>query len=168
MTGPQSAPPRSPPPAAAPPTAAPPPPAAPQTSAPAAAMPSFLSKLSRPEQFIAGGAGLIVLTQLIFVLFGPYGFADIGWAAAVVALLVIFFNGVSAGSMRFSRETYTSLLVLLGAFMAILGVRELIDDVLFISSSRIDPVYYLGALGFYAGVVLMAIGASQLWGQRAR
>ena len=130
-------------------------------------MPSFLSKLSRPELFIAGGAGLIVLTQLVFVLFGPYGFADIGWAAAVVALLVIFFNGVS-GTMRFSRETYTSLLVLLGAFMAILGVRELIDDVLFISSSRIDPVYYLGALGFYTGVVLMAIGASQLWGQRTR
>ena len=131
-------------------------------------MPSFLSKLSRAEQFIAGGAGLIVLTQLVFVMFGPYGFADIGWAAAVVALLVIFFNGVSAGSMSFSRETYIALLVLLGAFMAILGVRELIDDALFISSSRLDPVYYLGAVGFYAGAVLMAIGASQLWGQRAK
>jgi hypothetical protein len=125
-------------------------------------MPSFLAKMSRAEQFIAGGAGLIILTQLIFVIFGPYGFADIGWAAALVALLVIFFNALSAG-LSFSRETYTSMLVLLGAFMAILGVRELIDDALFISSSRIDPVYYLGALGFYAGVVLMAFGASQLW-----
>ena len=128
-------------------------------------MPSFLATMSRGEQFMAAGAGLIVLTQLIFVMFGPYGFADIGWAAAVVTLLVIFFNGVAA-SLSFSRQTYVALLVLLGAFVAILGVRELIDDVRFLSGSTVDVVYYLGFLGFYAGVVLMAIGASQLWSRR--
>ena len=129
-------------------------------------MPSFLSKLSRAELFMAGGALLIMLTQLIFVMFGPYGFADIAWAAAVVALVLILLNGRSA-AMNFSGETYRSLLLLLGAFVAIVGVRELIDDVRFISASRIDPTYYLGFLGFYAGVVLMVFGAWQLWSRRA-
>ena len=128
-------------------------------------MPGFLAKLSRAEQFMAGGAALIILTHLIFVQFGPYGFADIGWAAAAVALILILLNGRSA-SLSFSRDTYTSLLVLIGAFMVVFGVRELIDDALFISRSRVDVTYYLGFLGFYSGVALMAIGAWQLWSRR--
>ena len=129
-------------------------------------MPSFLSSLSTAELMMAGGALLIMLTQLIFVMFGPYGFADIAWAAAVVTLVVVLLNG-RAGALNFSRETYRSLLVLLGAFELIVGIRELIDDVRFISSSRFEATYFLGFLGFYAGVALMAFGAFQLWRGRA-
>src|SRR5687768_8224106 len=60
------------------------------TTAPAApATPGVSISLSQPEAMVAGGAGLILLTDLIFGLFGSYGVSTVIWTAAAVALVLV-------------------------------------------------------------------------------
>jgi hypothetical protein len=140
-----------------------------QSPAPAPAatsqMPSFMASLGRAELFMAAGAALIVLSDLLFVIFGPYGFSTVAWAAAIVALILIFLN---ARMFSFSRGTYESLLVILGAFALLIGIRELLSDVQFLSGASVATTYFLGMLSFYAGVVLMALGGWFVWQRRAK
>src|SRR5512132_3135233 len=113
-----------------------PPTGPPSTPMPAAKsqMPSFLASLGGSELFMAAGAALIVLSDLLFVIFGPYGFSTVAWAAAVVALLLIFLNARMFG---FSRGTYESLLVILGGFALLIGIRELLSDIQFLSGANV-------------------------------
>jgi hypothetical protein len=127
-------------------------------------MPGMLASLGSGELLMAAGAALIVLTDLVFVVFGPYGFSSAAWAGAALALILIFLNG---RMLSFSRSSYQSLLVALGAFAALVGVRELLSDVQFLSGANVAAAFFLGMLGFYAGTVLMVIGAWQLWQRRA-
>jgi len=112
---------------------------------------------------MAAGAALIVLVDLVFVIFGPYGFSNVAWAAAVVVLLLIF-----AGARMFNISTATvrSLLLLLGAFMLIAGVRDVLDDLQFLNGANVAATYFLGAIGYYVGVALAVFGAWQLWGRK--
>lgn len=119
-------------------------------------MPGFLARLQGAELFIAAGAALIVLVDILFVILGPYGFSDIGWAVAVLALIVILLD---ARMLGFSAATHRAVLVALGIFMLVIGVRDVVDDVMFLSDANVAPTYYLGMLGYYAGVALMIFGA---------
>ena len=151
MTDPQAAPPAAPAPAPAPVTQM--------------QMPGFLARLGRAELFMAAGAALIVAVDVLFVIFGPYGFSPIAWAAAVLTLLLIFMGG---RMLSFSAATHRSLLLLLGALAAVTFIHEVLDDLAFLSSpGSVAPTYFLGLLGFYAGSILMAFGAWLLWGRKA-
>lgn len=129
-------------------------------------MSGMFASMSRAELFMAGGAALILLTDLVFVIFGDYSFSNIVWASAALALLLILTNGRMSG-MDWSRSTYQKLLFLVGALAVLAAVRDLLYDVLFIPGRSLSVTYYLGALGFYVGVALMAFGAWQLWSRRA-
>jgi hypothetical protein len=164
MSDPQNSPGMAPPPPAAPP----PPPAAPPP-APAAsarpAMPSIFASMSQGELFIAGGAALVLLTDLIFVIFGPYTFSNVIWAAAAVALVVVLGRGQMAASMGGSETRYPTLLSLLALTAFVVVIRELVEDLIVLSRALggLSVSFLLGMVGLYVGVALMAFGAWQLW-----
>lgn len=110
------------------------------------------------------GAAVIVLADLLFVVFGPYGFSNIAWAAAVLTVLLVFLGG---RMLSFSAATHRSLLLLLGALVAVTFIHEVLDDIQFLSGANVAVTYYLGLLAFYAGCVLMIFGAWMLWGRKA-
>jgi hypothetical protein len=123
-------------------------------------MPGFLARLGRAELLIAAGAALIVLVDILFVILGPYGFSNIGWGVAVLALIIVFLD---ARMMGFSASTHRAILVALGVFMAVILVRDIIDDVMFLSDANVAATYYLGMIGYYVGAALMVIGGWMLW-----
>ena len=127
-------------------------------------LPGFLARLKGGELFIAAGAALIVLVDILFVILGPYGFSDIGWAVAVLALIVVFLDARMIG---FSAETHRALLVTLGIFMLVILVRDIVDDVMFLNGATVAATYFLGMLGYYAGAILMVFGAWTLWKNRS-
>jgi hypothetical protein len=151
MTDPQAAPPAS-------------PPASPPAPASNMQMPGFVASLGRAELFMAAGAALIVLTDLLFVVFGPYGFSSAAWAGAALTLILIF---LSSRMLSFSATTHRSLLLLLGVFAVFVGIREALSDLQFLGGVNVAATFYLGMLGFYVGTVLMAFGAWQLWMRKA-
>lgn len=127
-------------------------------------LPGFLARLKGAELFIAAGAALIVLVDILFVILGPYGFSNIGWALAVLALIIIFLD---ARMLGFSAATHRALLVTLGIFMLVILVRDVVDDVMFLNGANVATTYFLGMLGYYAGAILMVFGAWTLWKTRA-
>lgn len=149
---------------------APPAPPSAQPPAPAPAGPSpltgALASLSKAELFIAGGAALIVLTDLVFVIFGPYGFSNVIWAAAAVALIAALAHNRMPASLAAS---YEWLLVGLAAVAVLLGIRQVVFDVVFIATppAGLSVVRLLGMIGLYVGLAGMAWGAWQLWRSRA-
>ena len=138
------------------------PPAAPAPGA-SMQMPGFLASMGRAELLMAAGAALIILTDLLFVVFGPYGFSSVAWAGAALTLILLFLNG---RMMAFSAATLRGLLLMLGAFAAFIGVREVLSDLQFLNGANVAATYFLGMLGFYAGTVLMVFGAWMLWGRK--
>lgn len=127
-------------------------------------MPGFLARLNPAELLMAAGAALILAVDLLFVVFGPYGFSSVAWGAAAVTLIVIFLD---AQMMGFSASTHRALLIVLGVFALLIGIRELLSDMQFLSGANVAVTFYLGALGYYAGTALLAFGAWQLWGRKA-
>jgi hypothetical protein len=134
------------------------------TPAPSTQLPGFLAGLKGGELFIAAGAALVVLVDILFVILGPYGFSDIGWAVAVLALVVIFLD---ARMLGFSAATHRALLVTLGIFMVVVLARDIVDDVMFLNGANVAATYFMGMLGYYAGAILMVFGAWTLWKTRA-
>ena len=129
-------------------------------------LPGFLSKMSRAELFIAAGAALIILTDLILVIFGPYSFSNVIWAAAATALVLVLTHGRVA-MMSWASSNYATLLSLAGLVAALVAIRELVRDARFIPGRSLDAMFLLGMVGLYVGVALMAFGAWQLWSRRA-
>jgi hypothetical protein len=127
-------------------------------------MPGFLASLGRAELFMAAGAALIVAIDLVFVVFGPYGFSPIAWGAAALTLILIFAN---SRIMGFSAATTRGLLLTLGALTALTWVRDVFDDLRFLGSANVAPTYYLGLLGYYVGALLLVFGAWQVWKRKA-
>lgn len=132
--------------------------------APNTQMPGSLARLKGGELFIAAGAALVVLVDILFVILGPYGFSDIGWAVAVLALIIVFLDARMIG---FSEATHRALLVTLGIFMLVILVRDVVDDVMFLNGANVAATYFLGMLGYYAGAILMVFGAWTLWKNRS-
>jgi hypothetical protein len=83
---------------------------------------------------------------------------------AVLALIVIFLD---ARMLGFSAATHRAILVALGIFMLVILVRDVIDDVMFLSDANVATTYYLGMIGYCIGAVLMVFGAWTLWKGRA-
>jgi hypothetical protein len=128
-------------------------------------MSGMLASMSRAELFMAAGAALILVTDVIFVVFGAYGSTNIVWASAAVALILILtHNRMSAISI--SDGTYRALLLVTGFVALLAGIRDLLYDIQFFPGRSVDITYFLGALGLYVGVALMAFGAWQLWSRR--
>jgi len=144
----------------APPAGQPPAPA-PATSP---QMPSFLASLGRAELFMAAGAALLVLTDL-YAIFFAYGVSNVVWVSAVVSLLFLFMRGRMPASLMANSVT---VLVVAGAVVALLAVRQVLIDVVFIATppAGLSPERLLGMIGFYAGAALMGFGAWQLWGRK--
>jgi hypothetical protein len=127
-------------------------------------LPGVLASLGRAELFMAAGAALIVLVDLLFVVFGPYGFSPIAWGGAVLTLILIFMGG---RMLSFSAATQRSLLLMLGALALVVGIRDVLDDLQFLSGANVASTYFLGMVGYYVGVALMVFGAWQLWSRKA-
>jgi hypothetical protein len=144
-----------------------PPPATPPTPAPTApsAMSGMLASMSQAELLIAAGSLIIVAVDLVFGVLGDYGFSNIIWAAAAASLILILANG-RAQRMSFSRQTYEGMLLVLAALALAMGVRELIADVVFIPGRNLGATFWLGFVGLYAGLAIMAFGAWRLWSAR--
>lgn len=132
-------------------------------------MPGMLASMSRSDLFIAGGAALVILTDLVFVIFGPYSFSNVIWAAAAVALAVVLGRGRMAESMGWGGSRYGTLLSLLALTAFLVAIRELIRDLIFLSGnlSGVSVSFMLGMVGLYVGVGLMAFGAWQMWSKRS-
>lgn len=113
---------------------------------------------------MAAGAALVVAIDLLFSVFGPYGFSNVAWAAAVFVLLLIFLNSRMGG---FSASTTRSLLLMLGLFAVIALVRDILLDLQFLNGANVAPTYFLGLAGYYVGAILMAFGAWTLWARKA-
>jgi hypothetical protein len=127
-------------------------------------MPGFLARLKGAELFIAAGAALIVLVDILFSILGPYGFSNIAWATAVLALIVIFLD---ARMLGFSAATHRAILLTLGFFMLPILIRDVLDDVMFLSDANVATTFYMGMIGYYAGAALMIFGAWTLWKTKA-
>lgn len=124
-------------------------------------MNNMFASWSQAELLIAAGGALIVLTDIVFGMFGPYSFSNIIWIAAAVALLSVVL-------VRFARMTlpfrYEAVLIMAGIVAVLGGVRDLAYDLQYVTGARnLEATYFLGMLGLYAGVVLMGIGAWILW-----
>jgi len=138
----------------------------PQPAAPGSGMqmPGMLASLGRAELLMAAGAALVVIVDVLFSVFGPYGFSNVAWAAAVFVLLLIFVNSRMLG---FSATTTRSLLLMLGLFAGIALVRDILLDLQFLNGANVATTYFIGLVGYYAGAILMVFGAWTLWKGKA-
>ncbi len=161
MSGPDASPPPAAPPPAAP-TPVTPPPAAPPPGAPSQ-MSSMLASYSKAELYVLGGGLLVLLSDLVFDIFGSYSFSHIIWAAALAAMLMVVLGG------RMSSSGRTARLLAIGAVGVALyaTARNLLLDILFIPGRGLDVTYFLGAVALYVGVAVMAWGAYELWRSRS-
>jgi hypothetical protein len=127
-------------------------------------MSNMFASFSQAELLIAGGGALIVLTDIVFALLGPYSFSNVIWTAGAVALVAVLL-------VRFGRMTlpfrYEAVLVMAGLVAVLGGVRDLLYDLRFIPGRSLEVTYYLGMVGLYVGVVLMGLGAWMLWRRAA-
>ena len=145
------------------------PPIAPPPAAPAAPSPmnNMLARFSQAELMIAGGALLLVLVELIFgIVTRDYSIGPLPWAIATVTLLAVLGPRLARISLPMSSET---IIVMAGITIAFVGVRDLAYDLRSISGpSGASATFMLAMVGYYLGVVLMAVGAWMLWrGRRA-
>jgi hypothetical protein len=126
----------------------------------------MIASMSQAELFIAGGAALILLTDLVFVIFGTYGFSNVIWAAAAGALIAVFAHNRMPVSLA---ANYEWLLVGLAAVAVLLGIRELVIDVKFIATPAavLSVTRLLGMVGLYVGVAALAWGAWTIWKGRS-
>lgn len=118
--------------------------------------------MSRAELLILGGALLLLLVDLIFGLaIVEYAFSDVVWTAAALALIVAFVNRRMPSLLP---GAYGTLLLGLAVVAVVMGVREIVEDVLFIlrPPAGADAAYVLGLVGLIVGVGAMAAGAWQI------
>jgi hypothetical protein len=134
----------------------------PAPSAAQAQMSSLLSRLSLGERLLAVGALLLVLGDIVFDIFLDYSFSDTAWLAGVIALVLILVHVRPTNGLSVPDGAYRLALVILGVVAFLSGVRWLLFD-LQVFSGAMSVSYLLGALCFYAGVILMGIGAFQVF-----
>ena len=125
-------------------------------------MVNFLSGLSFGERMLLVGSVLLVLGDLIFDVFLDYSFSDTAWLAAVVALVLILVHMRPMNGLSVPAGGYRLALIVLGVVAFLSGVRWLLFD-LQLFSGGMSVSYLVGALVFYAGVILMGVGAFQVW-----
>lgn len=144
----------------------PPPPASPAAAPAPSPMSSMLATMGTAELMAVGGALLVLITDVVFGVFGPYSVGSVNWTAAgfvVVAALIVRFMHMTLPL------AYETILIVAGFIAAINGVRDLVYDVLNVTSPGNTPItYILGMVLLYVGLALMFVGAWMLWrGRRA-
>lgn len=156
MTDPMNAPTTSPPPA---------PPPASVTPTAASPMSGMLTSMTQTELMIAGGAALIVITGLVFMVFNGYYVSDVIWGGAAIALVAVLWHRRMPAGMA---ANYEWLLIGMSAFIGLLAVRTLLGDLVYIATppAGLTVPRLIGMVGFYVGATLMAFGAWQLWSRR--
>jgi hypothetical protein len=113
---------------------------------------------------LAGGL-LIIIGDVVFSIFGPYGYSNIVWASAAVVVVVVLIGHRLPAVIANNQNN----IILIAALLAVLmSIREVLNDIAFLSTpGGVSVTYFLGALSIYGGVVLMALGAWRLQaGQR--
>ena len=125
-------------------------------------MVNFLSGVSFGERMLLLGSLLLVVGDIIFDVFLDYSFSDTAWLAAVVAGVLILVHMRPMNGLSVPQGGYRLALVVLGVVAFLSGVRWLLFDLQSFSGGM-SASYLLGALVFYAGVILMGIGAFQVW-----
>jgi hypothetical protein len=117
---------------------------------------------SQAELIVALGALVVFLTEA-FPIFGYYGFSDIIWAAAILALATV-------GLRRFLPPAWAansgSVLVAATIVAVVLALRDVFLDIRFIAGATVDITYVMGMAGLYVGVLIMAFGAWEVWQSR--
>jgi hypothetical protein len=125
-------------------------------------MANFLTGVSVGERMLLIGAVLLVLGDLVFDIFLDYSFSDTAWLAAVVAAILILVHMRPMNGLSVPAGGYRLALIILGVIAFLSGVRWLLFDLQAFGGS-ISVSYLVGALVFYAGVILMGIGAFQVF-----
>ena len=151
------------------PTTPPPPSApAPASTAPAAPSPlgAMLAGLSQAELMIAAGAALIMITAVMFTIFSGYGVSDLTLVAATFALIAVLWRRRLPAGVA---SNHTLLLFAIAALLVVVAARNLLGDLVYIATppAGLTIPRLIGMLGYYIGVVLVALGAFQLWSRRA-
>jgi hypothetical protein len=161
MAGPdQTTPPATPPPPpATPPPAAPPPSAPPPSPGAPSPVSTFMASLSQAEMFILGGAALLFLVDLILgVLLDARYIGDVIWLLAAITLVVAF---IQRRSPRLLPASYETILLILGALVAVSAVREIVVDLLFFlrPPAGASIAFVLRLVGLVVGAGAMGWGA---------
>ncbi len=134
---------------------------APPSASPASQMGSMLAAFSQTELMIAGGAALLIITDLYSIFFA-YGVHGVAWAAAAAAVVMIFARRRMPAAMMGNLQ---SILVLAAAIVALVALRQVIVDFKFIATPPVGMSVerLIGMAGFYAGSALMTFGGWRLW-----
>ena len=113
--------------------------------------------LRTSEQLVALGALIIVGVDILGdVILREYFVPSVAWIAAVGALVAVWAVGMRKMNSPIS---YRWILIVLGFAAAISGFRALVDDLRYdLLDEGVDIIM---ALIFYAGFVLMGVGAYQ-------
>ncbi len=139
------------------PMAAPPP--APTPAAPSP-MSSMMATYGQNALLVALGALIVLATDLLFVIFGDYSFSSVIWAASAATLAVIVLRSYLPAGLAANYQTIVFGAVGLALLVAI---RDLVLDIKFLPGRSVDVTFFLGMLGLYAGVAIMAFGAWRMW-----
>ncbi len=125
----------------------------------------MLAQFRQAELFMAAGAALIVLTDLVFIFLSGYSVSSVIWLIAALTLLALFLrNRMPAGV----KSNLDWVLIGFGAIAVLMGLRWLVGDVVFIATppAGLSVGRLIGMLGLYIGVGLMGFGAYKLWVSR--
>ncbi len=121
---------------------------------------SVVARYGRNELLISLGALIVILDDLVFDIFGDYSFSTVTWAASAVALALIVLK-------RWLPEVLArhqaAILILVVGVAVVVTIRDALLDLTFIPGRNLDVTFFLGMVGLYAGVVIMAVGAFGLW-----
>ncbi|HUG99681.1 MAG TPA: hypothetical protein VMQ83_10975 [Gammaproteobacteria bacterium] len=128
-------------------------------------MSTMVSSMSQWELFLVGGALVLVLGDLLFgILVREFYAGDVLWVGAAVALIAFLANRRAPGSV----PMYANLMLVAGAIVALLGVREFIIELLYVlrNLDRVDALYPIAFVVWAVGLVLMGWGAWLAWRSR--
>jgi hypothetical protein len=111
---------------------------------------------------MAAGAALILLTDLVFIFVSGYSVSSLIWLVAALTLVALFFRNRMPAGVSTNLDW---VLIGFGAIAALMGLRWLIGDVVFVVTppAGLGATRLLGMVGLYAGVGLMVYGAFLLW-----
>ncbi len=120
-------------------------------------MDTMVARYGMSRLIAAGGALLIILGDLVFSIFGGYGYSNIVWACAAVVLVTVLIGHRLPPVIANNQNN----IILIAALLALLmTIREVFDDVRYLTSpGGIAVSWILGAIFIYGGVALMALGA---------
>ncbi len=147
-----------------PPPGQPPTQAAPQPSA----MGTMVESMAPWERYVVIGALVLILGDVVFgILLREFYAGDLMWLASAVALLAFYANRQRAGSV----PAYASLMLLVAAAVAVVGVRGFLIEAYYVLRNAGDMsnemVYLLGFVVWIIGVLLVAWGGLVLWRSRS-